>query len=105
LWYGRSGLAVASSKSSSTVATMPVVEAPGVARRSSQPTVEEDSRGQHWRPSTMATPPEVGAQGAAYCRGRPWMRVSGVIHDVHAARGRRARGGTKVGPACYGERP
>jgi hypothetical protein len=71
LWYGRSGPAVAGSKISSTVATMSVMEAPGVARRSSQPAAEEDCRGERWRPSTVATLPKVDAQGAVQGSWRP----------------------------------
>jgi hypothetical protein len=49
------------SKSTSTVATMLVVEAPGVGRRSGRPATEEDRRRERWRPSTVSTSLEVDA--------------------------------------------
>jgi hypothetical protein len=64
-WCGRSGPPAADSKSSSTVATMSMVEAPGAAQSLGCPAMEEDRRGQHWRPSTVSTPPEVDALGVA----------------------------------------
>jgi hypothetical protein len=64
-WCGMSELAVAGSKSSSTVATMLVVETAGAARRLERPATEEDCRGGRRGLSTVSTPPEVDAPGAA----------------------------------------
>jgi hypothetical protein len=62
---------VAGSKSSSTVATTSVVEAPGVMRRSGRPTTKEDHRGEHCRSSMMCMPPQVDTPGAVQRSGRP----------------------------------
>jgi hypothetical protein len=63
-WCGRSGPAAAGSKSSSTVPTMLVVEAPDLAQKLGRPAAEEDCRRECWGSSTMSTLPEVDAPWA-----------------------------------------
>jgi hypothetical protein len=58
-------------KSSSTVATMSLVEAAGAAQRLRRPTVEEDRKGGHRGSSMVATPSEVDAPGEAQKLGYP----------------------------------